>query len=552
MQHAQPVQSAFRDPLTDVSKLDLPTELATGHSSVSLRSISIRAIWALLPTALVLSGCVAGPNFEAPSAPSVNGYTASKLPSSTASAESAAGNAQKFALGRDVPGDWWALFHSKQISALVDEAIKNHPDLDAAQAALRQARESAASDGASFLPSASASDSVTRERTSAATSGTQQLYTLYNTQVSVSYSPDLFGKNQRTLEGDLATAEYQSYELEATYLSLTANVVSTAISDASYASQIKVTHDLIAAYQAQLNLLDKQFSLGAVSQADVLSERASLAQAQASLPTLEKSRAKTRNQLMAYLGRLPSQDKGEAVSLESIVLPRQLPVTLPSALVQQRPDIKAYESQLHVASANVGVATASMFPTLTLSATGGYQSLALDSLFNSKEQLLSLSGSLSSSLFDGGSSFHSREAKLAALDKAKAQYKSTVITAFQNVADALQSIKSDADALRARVVAEKAASDSLEVSRSQFKAGSSNYSTVLTAEQTLLNARLNRVQAQAARYSDTVALFQSLGGGWWNRKDETAASQAKPTDIIATIPIAAGIRAASEDKAKSK
>lgn len=518
-------------------------------------------IAAFILTASLLSGCAVGPNFVIPETPEGAGYAAGKLPNVTQSAPAAGGASQRLATERDVPGEWWRLFRSKQISALVAEAVQNHPDVAAAEAALRQAREVAEADAASLLPQASSTNSVTRQQVSAAeyggalsnsststsSSSAPLLYTLYNANVGVSFTPDLFGKTARTMEGDVAAADQQRFRLEATYLTLTANVVSAAIADASYAAQIKVTHDLITAYQAQLDLLQKRFELGAVSIADVLSERAQLAQAQATLPPLEKARAQTRDQLMAYLGRFPNADKGEAIDLEGLHLPRELPLSLPSDLVRQRPDIRSAESQLHQASANVGVATANMLPQITLSASGGSQALSLAQLFTPQTAVYTLEASVSGQIFDGGLLSHKREANVAALEQSTAQYRSTVINAFQNVADALQAIKHDAATLRAQVAAEKAAAESLEIARSQYRAGSTTYAIVLNAEQTLLNARLNRVQAQAARYSDTTALLQALGGGWWNRIDETPAAQPKPTDLISTAPIAAAIRAQMEE-----
>ncbi|PWB83159.1 MAG: histidine kinase [Methylocystaceae bacterium] len=528
------------------------------------RSLDGGRVSARVPAALalvaasLLSGCAVGPNFVAPAAPTDAGYASGKLSATTQSALVAGGASQRLAVDRDIPGEWWKLFRSKQISALVAEAVANHPNIAAAEAALRQARETTETDAASFLPQASATQSVTRQQMTTAQFGgfsssssssapSTLLYTLHNTNVPVSFTPDLFGKTARTVEGDAAAAEYQRFQFEATYLSLTANVVSAAIADASYAAQIKVTRDLVSAYQAQLDILQKRFDLGAVSQADVLSERALLAQAQATLPPLEKARAQTRNQLMAYLGRFPNADKGEAIDLERLYLPRELPLGLPSNLVRQRPDIRAAEGRLHQASADVGVATANMLPQITLSASGGSQAANFAQLFASYASVYSLAASVSGPIFDAGALFHKREAKVAALEQAAAQYRGAVIDAFQNVADALQAIKHDAATLRAQVAAEKAAAQSLEIARVQYRAGSTTYTTVLNAEQTLLNGRLNRVKAQAARFADTTALLQALGGGWWNRVDETQASQPKPTDLISTAPIAAAIRAQAEE-----
>jgi NodT family efflux transporter outer membrane factor (OMF) lipoprotein len=488
-----------------------------------------------------LAGCAVGPDFVPAAAPDVGGYTAGRL-ASTGSADVSGGASQRFVRGADVSGVWWRALHSKQIDAFVREAIDNHPDLDAAQAALRQAREVAAADTSALFPSITTNGSVTREQVPAAQSGVSgpaSLYTLYNTSVPVSFTPDLFGGKTRGIEADLASAEYQRFQLEATYLTLTSNVVSAAISDASYAAQIRVTRELIDGQRDLLSLLEQQFGLGAVSNADVLSQKAQLAQSLALLPPLQKARAQGRDQLMAYLGRLPSQDRGESVRLEELRLPRDLPLTVPSLLVRQRPDIRSAENQVHLACANVGVATANMLPNVTLSASGGSQALALSALYGPQTVAWSVAASITGPIFDAGSLFHTKESKVAALEQASAKYRSTVITSFQNVADSLRAIRSDAELLKAQVAAEKAAADSLEISLGQYRGGATNYLNVLNAQQTLLNARTNRVKAQASRYADTVALYQSLGGGWWNRIDETPASIVKPAGV-AGIFVAAG------------
>lgn len=527
---------------------------------------------ATIVSALSLPGCAVGPDFLGPPTPEGAGYTSGKFSPVTQSAAAAGGASQRLVAGRDVPGEWWRLFRSKQISALVAEAVANHPTIEAAEAALRQARETTEADVGSFFPSATLTQSVARTQMttaqfggfsqgSSSSSGSQSasssgptalIYTLHNSNAAVSFTPDVFGKTARTVESDFAAAEYQRYQLEATYLALTANVVTAAITDSAYASQIKVTRDLIAAYQKQLDILQKRFNLGAVSAADVVSEKALVAQAQATLPPLEKARAQTRIQLMAYLGRFPNDDKGEAIDIEHLHLPRDLPVSLPSNLVRQRPDVLSAEAQLHQASANVGVATANMLPQLTLTANGGSQAPNFSQMFWPQTSVYNLAAQLSGQAFDAGRLFHQREAKLAALQQAEAQYRATAINAFQNVANALQAIKHDAETLRAQVAAEKAAAESLDISQSQYAAGSTTYTTVLNAEQTLLSARLNRVQAQAARFADTAALMQALGGGWWNRLDETPASLPKPTDLISTMPIAAAIRAEAEERANAR
>jgi NodT family efflux transporter outer membrane factor (OMF) lipoprotein len=481
----------------------------------------------LLVSMASLQGCAVGPDFETATPPDVSGYTAGRL-RGTSSVTGAGGSAQIFLAGRDVSGDWWRLFRSKQINALVEEAVRNHPDIAAAQYALRSAREQALAETGALFPSATLNGSATREQTSQAEFGAvgpASLFTLYSPTVTVSYSPDLFGGTRRQIESLQAQADYQRFQLEATYLSLTANVVNAAINDASYKAQIDATEDIIKIESEQLDRVNHQFDAGAISRSDVLSQQSTLATTQATLPPLRKSRAQQRNQLMAYLGRFPSEDHGEAVDLATLHLPRDLPVSLPSFLVRQRPDIRSAEATVHQASATIGVAISNMLPDVTLTASAGSSALSLNTLFSGQTTTYSLAGSVAQKIFDGGQLYHTKEADVATYQQDVAKYQSTVLSAFQNVADSLRAIQADADTLKAQVAAEKVSLESLDLSRNQYKVGAVTYPTVLNAEQTYQNARISRVKAQAARFSDTTALYQSLGGGWWQRTDQTAQSE---------------------------
>ncbi|WP_111420331.1 efflux transporter outer membrane subunit, partial [Rhodoplanes roseus] len=313
-------------------------------------------------------------------------------------------------------------------------------------------------------------------------------------------------------------------ELEATYLTLTANVVNAAFNDASLRAQIAATREIIRFQADQLRRVQRQFEVGAVSQSDVLSQQATLAQTEATLPPLQKQLAQGRNQLMAYLGRLPGEDRGEYVELRSLRLPPRLPLSLPSRLVRQRPDIRQAEATLHQAAATVGVNVANMLPQLTLTPNIGTASLTVADLFSPQSLTWMLVGTIQQTLLDGGQGYHAKEASVAKFEQDYALYQSTVITAFQNVADALRAIQYDASTLQAQAAAEKAALDSLKMAQQQFKVGAISYATVINAQQTFQNAVIARIRAQAMRFTDTVALFQSLGGGWWNRDDETALS----------------------------
>ena len=308
-------------------------------------------------------------------------------------------------------------------------------------------------------------------------------------------------------------------------MSLTANVVTAAIQEAALRAQIAATRDIIGVERELLGLLRKQLELGAVAGLDVAAQEAALAQAEATLPPLQKQLYQQRNLLAALSGGLPSEEPGERFELATFQLPQQLPVTLPSRLVEQRPDVRAAVAQLHSASAQVGVAVANRLPNLTLSAAWGTQAVTSGGLFAPGNGIWSLGASLTAPLFDGFTLMHKERAARAAFEEAAAQYRGTVITAFQNVADTLRALQSDADALRAQDAAQRAAKTQLDIARRQLELGAINYLALLNAQQTYLQAVINLTLAQANRYSDTAALFQALGGGWWNRPDQPQTAQ---------------------------
>ncbi len=481
----------------------------------------------LASTALLLASCAVGPDFDKPAAPPDAGYTA-QTPGATAATNVAGGAAQHFVDGKDIPGQWWTLFHSEPLNQLIEEALKANPTLDAAQATLRQAQETVAAQKGVFFPQVNGNLSTTREKISGAAFGNpnqNSIFTLTTGQVTVSYGIDVFGGDRRQLESTEAQAEYQRYQLEAAYLTISSNVVAAAIQEASLRAQIAATQEIIADQQQQLNVLQKQFDLGAAARSAVLAQQATLNATQATLPGLQKQLAQQRNQLTALAGRFPSQEVSQTFDLASLQLPEDLPLSLPSTLVQQRPDIQAAQAQLHSASAQVGVAVANMLPQFTINANLGNTVLDIASLFTASG-VWGLGVGLTTPIFRGGELLHEKRAAEAAFDASAAQYRGTVITAFQNVADTLRALQSDADALAAEVAAETSASDNLRITRSQYQLGAINYTTLLNAETTYEQAHVNRVTAQAARYADTAALFQALGGGWWNRADVQSADSA--------------------------
>jgi NodT family efflux transporter outer membrane factor (OMF) lipoprotein len=472
---------------------------------------------------IVLSACAVGPNFETPAAPDVTGYTKEPLNASSASAGSGKGQGQRFAQDLDIPGQWWATFHSRPLNDLIEDALKHNPDLQAAQAALRVAHENAEAQKGAFWPQISGNyNSFTQKVASEVSppgSGPGDFLALHTPQLEVSYAPDVFGLVRREVESAEAQTAAQQFQLEATYLTLTSNVVAAAVQESSLRAQIDATKKIIGIETDLLGLLRRQQALGQVAVADVLVQDAALAQSQLTLPPLEKQLVQQRDLLTALAGRYPSHEIEEKFTLASLQLPHDLPVSLPSTLVEHRPDVKAVEASLHSASAAIGVAIANRLPVVDLTANVATSASNFALLFSPPTAAYLLTGSVTQTIFDGFSLYHKQKAAEAAYDQAEAQYRSTVITAFQNVADSLRAIQADARALRAAAKAEDAALKSLDIVRKQAQLGQVNSLAILNAQQTYLTALLARVQAQANRYADTAALFQALGGGWWNRLD---------------------------------
>ncbi|MDE2229680.1 MAG: efflux transporter outer membrane subunit [Alphaproteobacteria bacterium] len=471
--------------------------------------------------ALTLASCAVGPDFTKPAAPAGAGYAPEKL-ADTAATKVAGGAAQHFAVGRDIPGEWWTLFHSPALNALVEAALQHNPDLQAAQASLRQARENALAAQGGLYPSANGSVQHEREKFNGAGIGNSKLHSIFSfntAEVSVAYSPDVFGGVRRGVEAAEAAADYQRFQLEAAYLTLTSNVVGAAVQEANLRAQIATTDDIIKVESDQLGLLEQQFRLGAVARTAVLQQEATLAQEKATLPPLRKQLAQQRDRIAALAGRFPNQPPGQTFELASLTLPQDLPVSLPSRLVEQRPDVRAAEATLHQASAEIGVAISNMLPQFPLSADIGTEATEIGSLFSSGTGIWSVVAGVTQPLFRGGTLLHQKRAADAAFDAAAAQYRGTVLTAFQNVADALRALQSDADALQASTAAERFAAESLGLARDQYRLGAVSYLALLNAETTYQQTRIALVQVQAARYADTAALFQALGGGWWNRAD---------------------------------
>jgi NodT family efflux transporter outer membrane factor (OMF) lipoprotein len=478
--------------------------------------------WGILIT---FAGCAVGPNFRAPPAPEVDAYRKDALPPATAAASVPTGDAQHFLEGAEVPARWWTTFDSDELNRRVEQALAHNPSVASAQAALRQAQENTNAARGGLFPSVDAKAGATRGNANgfgAATGTTQttsagglpSTFTLYNVGVNVGYTLDLFGGVRRNIEAQSAQADSQRFLLEGTYLSLAANVATASFREASLREQIRATQQIIADYRTELDLVEKQNEIGAKSMADVLVIRTQVATAEATLPPLRQLLEQTQTQLAVYLGQFPSAAQLSAVSLDGLTLPPDVPVSLPSVLTRQRPDVRAAEAQLHRATAEVGVATANLFPQITLSGSLGSEALHAGDLFSAGSKSWTLGADLLQPLFHGGTLRAQERAAEAGLDKAAADYQGTVLTAFQNVADSLRALELDAESLQAQAAAEKSAESSLELVRFQYHNGSASYLQVLDATRQYQQARIALIQARAARLADTAALYVALGGGW--------------------------------------
>jgi NodT family efflux transporter outer membrane factor (OMF) lipoprotein len=479
-----------------------------------------------------LSACAVGPNFKRPAPPEATGYGGAPSQGDITSAEGkgaaaagAAGNVQHFAAGADIPSQWWTLFQSPKLNHLIEQALKANPDVRAAQAALRQAHELYLVQRTSYLPTVQGGFSGDRSEfpsgtLTSPTVAPNTTYSLYTAQLTLTYTPDVFGATRRQVEIAKAQEESNHFQLEAVYVTLSSNVVVTAVQEASLRGQIAATQRLLELQHLLTDTVQHQRTLGTASDLDLLAQQSAEAQTAQTLPPLQKQLGQTRDALTALLGRLPSEEPEETFRFDELTLPADLPVSLPSKLVEQRPDVRQAEENLHAASAAVGVALANMLPQFTIDADVGSSALKLGQLFSPYTGFWDAGASLTQTLFDAGALLHKKRAADAALDQAGAQYRAAVILACQNVADTLRALQADADALKANVEAERAAEKTFDLAKRQRTLGTISLVAVLNAEQSYRQAELALVQAQANRYSDTAGLFQSLGGGWWNRTGE--------------------------------
>ena len=501
-----------------------------------------------LAVAAMLSGCAAGPDYKRPEAPTVSSYTVQPLVGKTAATpESMQGEAQHFEGAKDIPFDWWKLFQSPQLNALIERTLKASPTIEAAQAALKQAHENVVAQQGFFYPTVSVNYSPSRNKlagnmggnspgpqqngdTIQSTPSAPAYYTFHTAQLSLGYVPDIFGINRRMTESAQAQEEWQQMQLQAAYITLVSNVVAAAFQEAGLRAQIAAVNRVIAINRENLDIMHLQLDKGYVAEIDVAAQEALLAQSEQALPPLNKQLEQTRDLIRALAGNLPNQEISETFELADMHLPEALPLTLPSTLVEQRPDVRAAEAQLHSASAQYGVAIANRLPQFMVTADVGGMASSPEWMFRSGGTFFNLTGNITQILFDGGTLKAKSRAAEQALVQVGAQYRSTVITALQNVADTLHAIQADADALKAAAKSEHASKTVLDLTTRQYQSGYISYQNLLAAQQSYQLAVVTLVQAQSGRLGDTAALYQALGGGWWNRKDDAAEKKDAASD----------------------
>ena len=475
-------------------------------------------------TALLAAGCAVGPNFKPPPAPPVQGYTAEPPQTTAAAPGVVGGQAQHFRTGADIPADWWRLFHSQPLDALIASALKNNYDLKAAQAALRVANETVLAQRGAFFPAVSASMAGSRQKQSEVlapvpnfpTVSSEFQYNLFTPQLAISYEPDIFGLNRRTFETLQAQEQAARFQMIATWTTLSTNVVVTAVQVASLREQVAATRKLIDLEKRSLAILQLRFQRGDASGLDIAAQQSQLAQAQAGLPTLVKQLRQTEHALAVLTGRFPNQGPVASLSLSDLHLPEDLPLSLPSVLVAQRPDVRQARANLHAASAQIGVAAAQRLPNIQLTADAGSSALAISQVFTSGTGFWGITASLTAPIFQGGQLLHQERAAKAAYVEAAQQYRGAVLTAFQNVADTLVALQQDAQALQAAATAARAATRTLDLSQLQLRHGYIGVFELLAAEQAYQQAQMTLAQDEANRFADTAALYQALGGGWWH------------------------------------
>jgi len=471
-------------------------------------------------SAVVLASCMVGPDFKSPASPRVDSY----YNKSSDEASIAADAQSRIVMQDNMPQQWWQLFESPALQQLVAIGLKGSPTLAAAKAKLKATQENFSGDRGSILfPAVDAGVNSARKKISGAVfGGRPSIYTVHNASVDVSYSLDLFGGGQRFIEYSEAQIEHDAFQLHAAQITLVSNIVTAAINEASLREQVLALKEIIASETEQLSVTEKQYEIGVVAKVDLISQRVTLAQTRTQLPSLQKEQAKARHQLATLIGRMPGDSEMPVFNLSELTMPGDIPLTLPSMLTHQRPDVRAAEAALHQASAQIGVATANLYPNISLSGSYGTEAVKISDLFNGGTAVWGLGAGLLQPIFRGGALRAKKRAAIALYEQAAAQYRQSVLIAFQDVADALLALDMDSQRKVLEVRAAELASERLDLVLLQHQQGAVSYLDLLNAQKQYQQARINLIQARAMLYSDTAALMYALGGGWWNDSSHSA------------------------------
>ena len=470
---------------------------------------------------LGLTACTVGSDFVEPVKPTTTQYSRESLPDFVK-------------INKALPALWWEVFHSPELNALINQALKHNPDLQSASATLTKAKQMIGTKEGELYPGVDANFGNSRLKTSGAQFGRPDmsgtLFNLYQASVDVSYDLDLFGGIDRQIESLTAQAEYQKYQLDGAFLTLSSNIVLTAITEAALREQIAVTELAIKARQEQLDIVKKQLALGAATESDVLAQQTALEQQQSGLPALAKKLQQTRHSLAVLVGNEPHKEPNATFSFKNLTMPKELPVSLPSQLVKQRPDIRGQIALLHAANADIGAATAKIFPDFTISANLGTIASRAADWFMPGSAIWSVGNKMLQPLFHGNINLRRRDALIAEYQAAEARYQATVLKALQEVADVMSALKHDGDTLKLQNATVNTAKASVELAQTQYQTGASSYLILLNAENAYQQARIEQVKAHATQLGNTATLFAALGGGWWLRPE-------LPAQPVKSVPI---------------
>ena len=475
--------------------------------------------------ALLLTACGSEPPTQPPALANDLGYSPTGTP--TIPSVGKAGTDQHFALGKEVSGAWWGLFQSQPLDALVTEAIAGNRNLVVTRASLAAAHEAVNVAAGGLYPQVDFDASASRQRNNFKAVGLTGLppkeFNVYSLGPTVSYTFGLGGLVPRQVEQQQALEEVQSHELKAAYLTLAGNVVTEAVTIASLNAQIKAVNDMIADDQTNLRLTQDMVRAGAGSDLDVQTANAQLATDRTLLPSLRQQRSVAQHALAVLVGKSPANWSAPDFVLDQLTLPAEMPVSLPSDLVHQRPDILASEAQLRVAAAAVGVADAQLYPSLRISADIMQQFLKPDTIFDPMSNIWSIGANLAAPIFHGGTLRAQKREAEHTYEGSIASYEQTVLSAFGQVADLLDALAHDAEQITAEQTALQSAESTVGLTRRSFQLGNSTLLQVLDAQRQLQQARLGLVRAEGQRFLDSTQLFVALGGGWWNQPPTAAA-----------------------------